>query len=621
MSKLQLKRYMNISPDLTSENINLSDDGVAKTHEADELTDEPVEAETSATEKDAPITENQVEPTVEEPGASIIIKEGQAKPSIDESVAKTPPIIALAGEEAHDDTVEGQATQQTTEELLEPHQQGDRIPSSPTEDTTQHRLRQLDQEIYEMHSSIKIALHDLLETLEPIIADLVVEKEIRKSTFDNFRDTLRNLQRGKVPLNKDRSSLLRGISIIRRNPTKNAEDTSEIQKKDINSAAEKLRKNEGISEAEGRSTKVNLLHPYSSKIAIYIKDDDVSRSFNLSNEGSRIIPSEIVITESHAMLPEDKWNEGIRTMKKFVSKQHKLLADIVKKVILSREFSKDQIITDQQEIMVMSILLKQKLQLSDKEGRLWTVAKQIDVKKICKQPIGLTKQTTIVQTVVKTVDQPPNLQKCRREERRDVDYKIDLEPGTRPPARVPYRMAPMELEELRKQLKDLLDAGFIRSSKAPYGAPVLFQKKKDGSLWLCIDYRALNKVTVKNKYLIPLTTDLFDQLGGAQYFTKLDLRSGYYQVRIVEGDEAKTTCVTRYGSFEFLVMPFGLTNAPATFCTSMNNIFHPYLDKFVVVYLDDIVVYSATLEEHVEHLWIVFKVLARNGLYVKKEKC
>ena len=182
-------------------------------------------------------------------------------------------------------------------------------------------------------------------------------------------------------------------------------------------------------------------------------------------------------------------------------------------------------------------------------------------------------------------------------------------------------MAPPELEELRRQLKELLDVGFIQPSKAPYGAPVLFQKKHDGSLRMCIDYRALNKVTVKNKYPIPLIADLFDQLGRAKYDTKLDLRSGYYQVRIAEGDEPKTTCVTRYGSYEFLVMPFGLTNAPATFCTLMNKIFHPYLDKFVVVYLDDIVIYSNTLKEHVEHLRKVFKILRQNELYVKKEKC
>ena len=119
-----------------------------------------------------------------------------------------------------------------------------------------------------------------------------------------------------------------------------------------------------------------------------------------------------------------------------------------------------------------------------------------------------------------------------------------------------------------------------------------FRDCLDGSLRLCIDDRALNKVTINKKYPIPLISDLFDQLGGARYFSKLDLRSGYYQVRIAEGDEAKTTCVTRYGAFEFLMMPFGLTNAPATFCTLMNRLFHPYLDRFVVVYLDAIKVVS-----------------------------
>ncbi|GJR65636.1 putative nucleotidyltransferase, ribonuclease H [Tanacetum coccineum] len=193
--------------------------------------------------------------------------------------------------------------------------------------------------------------------------------------------------------------------------------------------------------------------------------------------------------------------------------------------------------------------------------------------------------------------------------RREVDHTMELETGSKPPAKALYRMPLPELEELRKQLKELMDAGYIRPSKAPYGAPVLFQRKKDGSLRMCIDYRALNKVTIKNKYHIPLIADLFDQLGKARYFTKLDLRSGDYQVRIAKGDEAKTMCVIRYSSYEFLVMPFGLTNAPATFYTLMNKLFHPLLDKFVVVYLDDIVVYSHTLEEHVLHLKHVFQVL------------
>ena len=181
--------------------------------------------------------------------------------------------------------------------------------------------------------------------------------------------------------------------------------------------------------------------------------------------------------------------------------------------------------------------------------------------------------------------------------RRMIDHEIELLPGAKPPAKNAYRMAPPELAELRKQLDELLNAGFVRPAKAPYGAPVLFQKKNDGSMRLCIDYHALNKITVRNRYPLPIINDLFDRLHGAKYFSKLDLRSGYYQVRIAEGDEPKTTCVTRYGAFEFLVMPFGLTNAPATFCTLMNQVFHEYLNKFVVVYLDDIVVYNSTLEE------------------------
>ncbi|KAL0285953.1 UNVERIFIED_CONTAM: RNA-directed DNA polymerase [Sesamum angustifolium] len=172
-----------------------------------------------------------------------------------------------------------------------------------------------------------------------------------------------------------------------------------------------------------------------------------------------------------------------------------------------------------------------------------------------------------------------------------------------------------------KQLKEMLESGIIKPAKSPYGAPVLFQKKADGSLRMCCDYRALNKITVKNKYPIPLVADCFDRLSRAKYFTKIDLRSGYWQVRIKEGDEAKTTVVTRYGAFEFLVMPFGLTNAPATFSTLMNQVLHGFLDEFVVVYLDDIVVYSGTLAEHVEHLRQVLTRLREHELYAKVSKC
>ncbi|KAL4018158.1 hypothetical protein IC575_021748 [Cucumis melo] len=203
--------------------------------------------------------------------------------------------------------------------------------------------------------------------------------------------------------------------------------------------------------------------------------------------------------------------------------------------------------------------------------------------------------------------------------RRMIDHEIELVPGAKSPAKNAYRMAPPELAELRKQLDELRMRG-LSGCKARMG-PGSFQRMKDGSLRLCIDYRALNKLTVRNKYPLPIITDLFDRLHGAKYFSKLDLRSGYYQVRIAEGDEPKTTCVTRYGAFEFLIMPFGLTNAPATFCTLMNQVFHEYLDKFVVVYLDDIVVYSTTMEEHRDHLQKVFQKLKENQLYVKREKC
>ena len=175
---------------------------------------------------------------------------------------------------------------------------------------------------------------------------------------------------------------------------------------------------------------------------------------------------------------------------------------------------------------------------------------------------------------------------------REVDLSIEVVQGTTPISRTPYRMAPTELKELKTQLHELLDKGFIRSNVSPWGAPILFVKKKDGTLQMCIDYRQINKVTVKNKYPLPRIEDLFDQLRGASVFSKIDLRSGYYQLRVKEVDAPKTTFRTRYGHYEFLVMPFGLTNAPAAFMDLMNRVFRPYLDQFVVVFIDDILVYS-----------------------------
>ncbi|KAA0040547.1 pol protein [Cucumis melo var. makuwa] len=204
---------------------------------------------------------------------------------------------------------------------------------------------------------------------------------------------------------------------------------------------------------------------------------------------------------------------------------------------------------------------------------------------------------------------------------REVDFAIELEPGTAPISRAPYRMAPAELKELKVQLQELLDKGFIRPSVSPWGAPVLFVKKKDGSMRLCIDYRELNKVTVKNRYPLPRIDDLFDQLQGATVFSKIDLRSGYHQLRIRDGDIPKTAFRSRYGHYEFVVMSFGLTNAPAVFMDLMNRVFKDFLDSFVIVFIDDILIYSKTEAEHEEHLHQVLETLRANNLYAKFSKC
>ncbi|GJR47198.1 reverse transcriptase domain-containing protein [Tanacetum coccineum] len=204
---------------------------------------------------------------------------------------------------------------------------------------------------------------------------------------------------------------------------------------------------------------------------------------------------------------------------------------------------------------------------------------------------------------------------------RQVEFRIDLVPGATPIAKSPYRLAPSEMQELSGQLQELQDKGFIRPSHSPWGAPVLFVKKKDGSLRMCIDYRELNKLTVKNRYPLPRIDDLFDQLQGSRFFSKIDLRSGYHQLRVHEDDIPKTAFRTRYGHFEFTVMPFGLTNAPAVFMDLMNRVCKPYLDKFVIVFIDDILIYSKTKEDHEVHLGLVLELLRKEKLYAKFSKC
>nr|GEW18434.1 putative reverse transcriptase domain-containing protein [Tanacetum cinerariifolium] len=204
---------------------------------------------------------------------------------------------------------------------------------------------------------------------------------------------------------------------------------------------------------------------------------------------------------------------------------------------------------------------------------------------------------------------------------RPVEFQIDLIPGAAPVARAPYRLAPSEMKELSEQLQELSDKGFIRPSSLPWGALVLFVKKKDGSFRMCIDYRELNKLTVKNRYPLPQIDDLFDQLQGSSVYLKIDLRSGYHQLRVREQDVSKTAFKTRYGHYEFQVMLFGLTNAPVVFIDLMNLVCKPYLDKFVIVFIDDILIYSKDEKEHEEHLKEILELLKKEKLYAKFSKC
>nr|ABG66123.1 retrotransposon protein, putative, Ty3-gypsy subclass [Oryza sativa Japonica Group] len=205
--------------------------------------------------------------------------------------------------------------------------------------------------------------------------------------------------------------------------------------------------------------------------------------------------------------------------------------------------------------------------------------------------------------------------------KREIEFRIDLAPGTAPIYKRPYRMVANELAGVKKQVDEQLQKGYIRPSTSPWGAPVIFVEKKDKTKRMCVDYRALNEVTIKNKYPLPRIDDLFDQLKGPKVFSKIDLQSGYHQLRIREEDIPKTAFTTRYGLYECTVMSFGLTNAPAFFMNLMNKVFMEFLDKFVVVFIDDILIYSKSEEEHEQHLRLVLEKLKEHQLYAKFSKC
>lgn len=204
---------------------------------------------------------------------------------------------------------------------------------------------------------------------------------------------------------------------------------------------------------------------------------------------------------------------------------------------------------------------------------------------------------------------------------RAFDHKIPLVPGVKPVSVKPYRYSPTHKDEIERQIKEMLMKGIIKPSHSPFASPVILVKKKDGSWRFCVDYRQLNNITVKDKYPLPIVDELLDELHRDACFTKLDMHSRYHHIRVVPDDEAKTTFRTHHGHWEFRVMPFGLTNAPATFQALMNTIFQPLLRKCVLVFMDDILIYSKTLSEHLEHLHQVFSLLQQHQLYLKQSKC
>ena len=214
-------------------------------------------------------------------------------------------------------------------------------------------------------------------------------------------------------------------------------------------------------------------------------------------------------------------------------------------------------------------------------------------------------------------DLPPGLPPIHKGHK----FKIELKHDAPPVHRLLYKLSPLELAEAKKHIEHMLEHGFIRPSDSPYGAPVLFASKKNNGLWFCIDYRWLNEKTVKNRYPLPLPKEMFDRLDNAKVFSKIDLKSRYWQIPIRLGDVHKIAFKMWWELFEYMVMPFGLTNAPAQFMSMMNDLLGGYLDQFVLIFLDDILIYSVNVQDHAEHLRKVLKVLCEQKFYTKASKC
>jgi len=282
------------------------------------------------------------------------------------------------------------------------------------------------------------------------------------------------------------------------------------------------------------------------------------------------------------------------------------------------------LLTPQLHMMLMTALqtkrLVKKQHCLDYTRCFWLMVQQVDDKLVLKDPDD-PELVMFLDSQAKLFSEPPPGVPDHNQGQDDPEHAVDLVQGATPQSRPLFRLSRKEREELQRTINELLEKGYIKPSTSPFGAPILFVGKKDGTLRMCVDYRALNKLTIKNRYPLPRIDDLLDTLSCASHFTTLDLASGYHQIKVKEEDTHKTAFRTPLGLFEWLVMPFGLCNAPSTFQNAMDKVFGQRIGRFVLVYMDDILIYSRSREEHLQHLQEVFNLLSSHNYYLKRKKC